>query len=261
MTDTYDSQPGTAAPPSAGTPAAPPAGSSDDPLGTLPDDQAVFNRGYVEKVRNEAQRYRQEATTARDELGVYNDVFGVYPQEDREVWFQLARDWAQDPARAASVMQQIAAGVLGDQPAAAEPETPPPATDFAEAVTKTMTPEEVRAMIDESLAMRDRSAMEQKAINDVFAEVRAAGFDPDTTDGFMVLYNANHYTNGDIAKAVEMVKARDQKVIDDFVAGRSGRPIPSPNGVTAMSSPEPIKNIEDARRATEAFLRERQSAG
>jgi hypothetical protein len=240
----------------------PPAGT-DDPF-AAPEDQAVFSRGYVDKIRNEGARYRTEANSASEALRSYTDVFGAYPDEDRQVWFQLARDWAADPARAAAMMQQIAQGVLGDttQPAQSEPDPfNLQGTPTAEQVAATMSPEQVQAMINDALTARDRSVAEQRAIDGVFAEVRAAGYDPDTAEGFAVLYNANHFTGGDIPKAIEMAKARDQKIIDDFVAGRTGRPLPSPNnGVAGASAPPEIKNIEDARHATEAFLRERRGA-
>jgi hypothetical protein len=158
-------------------------------------------------------------------------------------------------------MQQIAQGVLGDQ----QPEPPQPEQFPAPTLQETvdqLTPEQVRQMIDDTLSARDASAAEQRAISDVFSEVRAAGFDPESAEGFSVLYNANHFTGGDIAKAVDMVRAHDQKVIDDYVAGRSGaRPMPSPSGgVVATSSPDAITNIEDARRAADAFLKERRGA-
>src|SRR5437762_3088197 len=88
ITQSPDSTP---APPSAPPPAAP-AGTVD-PLEAPPDDQAVFSRSYVEKVRGEAQRYREEARSAQR----YNEVFNVYEEADQQVWLDLARTWAQDP--------------------------------------------------------------------------------------------------------------------------------------------------------------------
>lgn len=246
--------------PAAAPPSAPPAPAGDDLLGDLPADRAVFDRGYVEKVRGEAQRYRTEARTAADQLQSYESVFGVYDQADRDVWFDLAKTWASDPAKAAAVMQQIASGVLGEQAPATEPAqqnvTPEEYADDS------LTPDKVKAIVEESLKARDASAAEQKAINDVFAEVRAAGYDPETAKGFAILYNANHFTGGDIAKAIEMVKADDQKLIDDYVAGRTKSfAMPAPTGgVAGTATAGPITNIEDARKATDRFLQERRAA-
>lgn len=270
MTDTTTSAPAPtgdvpASPPAAAPEGAPPAPTgAPDPLADLPSDQAVFDRGYVEKVRNEAQRYRTEARNAADQLKGYEDVFGVYDPEDRKVWMDLASTWASDPNRAAQVMAQIAETVLGESKG--EPTTTPATEDVGspllDEVVEGLTPDKVKALVEESLNARDQARLEQQAIAEVFKEVRDAGFDPDTAEGFMVLYNANHHTGGDIAKAIEMTQTYRQTIIDDYVAGRSGqRAMPAPaGGVVATPNGEPIKNIEDARRATEAFLRERSAA-
>src|SRR3982751_4139121 len=65
----------------------PPPSSPADPLAEPPSDRAVFDRGYVESIRKEAQRYREEAKNAAQ----YDAVFGQYDEPDRAVWMDLAR--------------------------------------------------------------------------------------------------------------------------------------------------------------------------
>jgi len=253
------------APPPSSPPEQPaPAGAADDPLGDLPADRAVFDRGYVEKVRGEAQRYRTEARASAEQLQTYNDVFDGYDPADVDVWFRLARDWKTDPRVAAQAMMNIANDVLGEQdPVRAAPDDGtqlPPA--WAAAADDSLTPDRVKALIEESLNTRDQSRAEQDAITGIFAEVRAAGYDPESSEGFALLYDANHFTNGDIPKAIERAKAREQKIIDDYVSGRTksyAAPAPS-GGQPGSSAPPAIASIEDARKATEAFLRERRQA-
>lgn len=271
MTDTSNVSPdaataaGTSAPATSPPASAQPAG---DPLGDLPADQAVFDRGYVEKIRGEASRYRTEARTAAEQLQGYEQVYGNYEPEDREVWFALARQWEADPSQAAAAMKEIAERVLGDQaPAATPPAATPPQQQTTEQWMNTGNPEpltadQVQQLINDALSQRDTDAAHQRAVDDVFNEVRAAGFDPETSEGFMVLYEANHFTAGDINAAVERIKARDQKIIDDYVAGRRQNfAAPAPNGgVSAASAPEPIKNLDDAKKAADQFLRERRAA-
>src|SRR4051812_9743826 len=60
-------------------------------------DQAVFDRGYVEKLRREGARYRTEHQTSAEALSGYERVFGAYDQADRQVWMDLASTWATDP--------------------------------------------------------------------------------------------------------------------------------------------------------------------
>ena len=221
MSDTDNSSPAPVGEAPAGLTSATPAGAPSDPLADPSPEQAVFDRGYVESIRREAQRYRGEAQTAAQQAARYDEVFGQYEPADQQVWFDLARTWAQDPAKAAQVMQQIATGVLG--------EGQPEMTDYRnepapEQVDEGLTPDKVQAMIDAQFQTREQAAAEQRAVDSVMAEVRSAGYDPDSAEGFMVLWNANHETGGDIAKAAEMVKGYRQSVIDDYVAGRtSGR--------------------------------------
>jgi hypothetical protein len=252
--------PGVPAPGATPTAPAPPSGT--DPFAELPAERAVFDRGYVESLRSEGAKYRTEAGTARDQLRGYEEVFSVYEPDDREVWLDLARTWATDPNRAAAVMQQIASTVLGEQAGADAPDPGSADTPILGDAVGNLTPDQVKALVAEEIAARDSAKAEQQAVADVFAEVRAAGFDPESAEGFMVLYNANHYTGGDISKAVAMTGDYKQKIIDEYVQGRSGgRAMPSPaGGVVATSTGEEITSIDDARRATDRFLQERRLA-
>jgi hypothetical protein len=234
---------------------------ADDVFGDLPTDQAVFDRGWVDKLRREGQRYREQATTNQAALDQYQQVFAPYDDGDRQVWLDLARTWVSDPAKAARVMQEIASGVLADG-------TPTEAADTATAVldatadvdTSTMTPEQVQQMISDAIGERDKAAAEHTAIEGVYAEMRAGGFEPETRWGMMVLHAANHETNGDIAEAMKLVQADRQAIIDEYVQGRANgtRAVPSPSGGVVAASHEPIQNLDDARRHAEAYLREAQ---
>jgi hypothetical protein len=237
--------------------AAPSGGT--DPLGELPEDRAVFDRGYVDSVRREAQRYRNEAQTAAAAAKSYEDVFGVYEPADRQVWFDLARTWAADPAQAAAVMQQIAGSVLGGVPGpGTEPQPDEQATG---ADPDQLTAAQVQQLIAEQLSARDAKAMESQAINEIYAEVRAGGIDPESAEGIMVLWNANHLTNGDIKAALAKHNEYRQGIIDSYVQGRASGtvPLPSPGGVASTQNAEPIKDIEDARKRTEAWLRSQRN--
>lgn len=249
----------------AATPPAPPAPAAD-PLGELPADRAVFDRGYVDSVRREAQRYRDEARTSAATAQTYTDVFGQYDDADRGVWLDLARTWATDPNRAAELMQQIAGNVLGESGATAGTTGPgDPATDeiLERAGGEALTPEKIQELIDARFTAREAQQAEAKMIDEIYGEIRAAGFDPETTEGFGILYNANHFTNGNITEAIKMTQQYRQSIVDEYVQGRSSGRVAMPtsgNGVGATQTAEPIANLEDAKRATDAFLRERRNA-
>jgi hypothetical protein len=255
--------------PSAATPPAPAQPAAVDPLGELPADRAVFDRGYVDSVRREAQRYRDEARTASAQAQTYTEVFGQYDDADRGVWLDLARTWQTDPAKAAGIMQQIAENVLGEAGAgtgsagASGPGDPSTDDLLDRAGGDQLTPEKIQELIDAQFTAREAKQAEAKLIDDIYGEIRTAGFDPESAEGFSVLYNANHFTNGNIPEAIKMTNAYKQQIIDEYVQGRSSGRVAMPtsgNGVQATQTGEPITNLEDAKRATDAFLRERRNA-
>ncbi len=271
MSDAPVADPGTTAEPASSPAPASPApdvggaapGAGDLLSGDLDPSQAVFDRGYVTKVRGEAQRYRDEAKAAADKLGTYDTVFSGYDDADRQVWLDLARTWATDPSQAATVMQQIANAVLtpGDGDGSA-PATSDGDDGDGAGSTDNLTPERVQQMITEALGAQQRAHAEQKAIDEVYAEVRAGGYDPEGMEGLMVMWQANHNTNGDIGAAIKSMGAYRQSIIDEYVQGRTnGRgPTPSPsNGTVATGSVE-IKTLEDARRAADAFIKAQAGA-
>jgi hypothetical protein len=252
--------------PATPTAPAPPSGTTDD-LGELPDDQAVFSRGYVENVRNQAARYRTEAADRQAALQPFEDVYGNYDADDREVWFTLAREWQTSPEKAAQIMRSIANDVLGGDDGAPAPATEPGRSgEFAMPETpaqlEQLTAEQVKALVDSQLAEREQKQATDRQVEEVYSEIRAAGYEPDSDEGWWILRNAAQRTNGDIAAAVKMFDDFQQTIIDKYVQGRSGvRAVPSPSGgVLATNTGEAITSIEDARKATDRFLQERRAA-
>lgn len=254
--------PASAPEPAAAAPTSSPAEA--DPFdGDLPDDQ-VFSRGYVEKLRKQGQTYREQAQTHAEQLAEYEAVYGQYEPEDRQAWFEMASRWAANPADGAEMMQRIAEQVLN------EGKTPEEATEHviaedrvaaeAEAAGVAMTPEQIQALVDERFAAQQAEKMQQEAIDGVFAEIKAAGFDPHTRDGHSILWTANNETAGDIAKAIEIVKADKQKIIDEYVAAKStpsARTAPT-DGMLAQPIPE-VGGLDDAFKSANAWLKAQTS--
>jgi hypothetical protein len=268
MSDTPNDPASADAAPSAETPPAAPESAREgtaggDPFAELPADQPLFPRSYVEKLRTEGHKYRTEAQTAAQKFAEYDQVYNVYPDEDRQVWLNIARTWAVDPVRAAQAMQTIAASVLEEgETMDTSPDDTADTTDNTDYTPESLTPDAVQDMIQQAMAAQAQSAAEAQAIDEVYAEVRSHGYDPNSRDGFMVLWTANNETDGDIAAAVERMQQYRQGIIDDYVAGRGGaHPTPAPNGGIAANQQVEISSFEDARKATEAFLRGQRGAG
>jgi hypothetical protein len=110
-------------------------------------------------------------------------------------------------------------------------------------------------------AQAQQAAAEAQAVDEVYAEVRHAGYDPDSMEGFMVLWLANNSTGGDIAGAAKALGDYRQRIVDDYVAGRRSGVTPVPSGGTA-AAPQTyeIKNFDDARKAADAYIRAQANA-
>jgi hypothetical protein len=268
---------GGAAPAGTSVPATAPAGaaSSQDVFADLPADQAVFDRGYVDSIRREGQRYRTTAQEVQARAQLYDQVFGGYEEGDRNTWLNLASMWQTDPNQAATIMGNIAKAVLGDadgaETHAAPTGQPAPgingdglsAEDAEAAATATgLTPEQVQQMIADTLAEREATQQQEQAVQGVYAEMAAKGYQPDTLEGFMVLYLANQDGTGNVQAGIDKLSAYRQQVVDEYVQGRANghHPTPSPNGLLPNATPE-VHDLEGARKAAEAFIRGQVAAG
>lgn len=243
---------------------APAPAPSDDVFAELPESEPLFNRGYVDKIRREGARYRDEARTAQETLSVYDDVYSMYEEADRDVWLDLARQWAVDPRQAATAMQQIAAAVLGEGGEMNDPAAPvvtDPSAAGATASNGPITNEQIAELVRNEVERRDAERAQQQMVESIYSTMRASGIEPKSREGMAVLWTANNETNGDIDKAIELYQADRQKAVDEYIATRQsgGRPAPAPNGVPA-SQHTPIKNLDDARRAADEFIRSQANA-
>ncbi len=260
--------------PDTSTPAAPaaPAGepAADDVFGELAD-QAVFDRGYVEKIRREGQRYREQARELEGRLepvGDIVDLLGSFDDGDRAGWRELMTQYRDDPVGAAERFRVVSDAIL--EQAGVDPSTATPQQQQAaqQAAAETMnsdeplTAERVDQMVQERLAAERTQAQQAREVEQVFETIREAGIDPNGADGFAVLWRANNEYDGDIGKAIEAQKASRQKIIDEYLEGvRTGkRATPAPDG-TPGTAPQEISTFDDARRATQQMHLAQRDAG
>lgn len=256
-----------AAAPETTTPAAPTT-TDVDPFDTSDlSTDGVVPRGRYDKAAKEGQAYREQARALEEKLSTYEQVYGQYAPEDRDTWFAMANEWARDPRAGAEMMQRISEAVLNDgltpQEATEQVIAEDQVTAAADEAGLTLTPERVAQIVEEKLAAERAEAQaetarreQEAAVQAVFAEIREAGFDPESRDGHSILWTASNETNGDIAKAVEIVKAERQKIIDEYVSGKASTPSTRPapdSGVLANTVPV-LDTLDDAFKAANAFL-------
>lgn len=287
MSDTADATPIDAAPaaePSA--PAAPVApvdsaaasGGGEAPVEEsvldteLPNGMRQFDRAYVERVRAEAAANRTKARELEQQLAERAEreqryaAFEAYSDEDMQVWTKMASDWQENPQTAAQTMQLIAQRVLGD------PESTPEERADAQAVLDNsavsdaadgLTEDKIREIARQETAAERAEREREEAVRGVFKQLADAGYEEGSPQAFQVLWFANNQTNGDIAEAIKLHQAEEQKVIDRYVESMSkgGTPVRLPNtGEAGSPAPTQPKDIREAKRMADAWLDERRSS-
>lgn len=223
----------------------PPAGN-EEPLdldGELEGDK--FDRPYVE-------RLRREAAAARTKAKELESVFDGYADEEREGLAQLARMLKEDPKAAAAEMKAAYDAIMAQY----EQETPEPEYGDADRILT----------VGEYQKLQEQNAIqaEQRAIE---AEAKELGYkvDPKDTDYRLLLLTAQNQTKtGSIAEAHQILKAREQAVVDRYLAAKAADAeeayrAPADNAGQIPSNAEPIKSFKDARSALENYIAQQRS--
>ena len=253
------------------------APASDSVLDTdLPEGMKSFDRSYVEKLRAEAASNRtkarefEQSLREREEKLERFQAFDGYTDEDMQVWETMASSWKQgdDGAiKAAQMMQQIAQRVLGDPTATAEDKADAqeildnPAV--AETANEELTPDKVREIARAESAAEREEREREAAVQDIFNKIKDAGYEEGTVESVDVLWYARNVTDGDIDKAIQMQKDREQGIIDGYVKkmAEGGTPVQLADSGTAGSpAPQQPGDVKEARKMADAWLAERYAA-
>jgi hypothetical protein len=203
---------------------------------TQPQEQSI-DPAYVEQLR-------REAAERRAKLKTYEDVFGLYDDEDRQVWFELAKTVAQDPKEGGKMMYELGRRLLGEEP---EPETPQTET----------SPDPVQ-IVDKIVSERLSAWEEEQQIREIQQEARALGYDPDSREYLNLLWVAYKETNGDLKAAHQKIEADKERLVQEFLEAQKAQNEqfpPQPASGTVAGSEREIKTLEDAKASMKERLR------
>lgn len=211
----------------------------------LPEGE-TFERAYVEKLRAEAAARRVEAKQFKERY----QPFESYSEDDRAVWVQLATLLQQDPDAGAKALIEVGQALIGTPQEENKPVDTAPDAPAADAGP--LTPEKVQELITAALTAdreeRGKVDADRQRQSEVVAKGEAHGFKQGSPEYVMWLNAAANETNGDTDKAADVVKAYQQKIIDDYIAGRQGdRAVTPPSGAGAgQKAPEKPKSLDEA---------------
>lgn len=212
-------------------------------------------KALVESLRKEAAKNRVKAKEATEKAA---KTFEGWTESDAEVLANVIQLAAQDKKVGAEKMREIAALLDGGDVEGAAAVAADASAAAAEAA-KGLTPEDVASQVEAKLAERDKQSAIQAEAAKITAKTAELGYDPADADYFTLLHIAQFETGGDLDKAHAKIEARDQKVIDAYVAGvkerAAGQPIHAKSGddsVIEMTGEN--KTFATARERVEARL-------
>ncbi len=211
------------APPTEAAPAEPPAEAPPAEPDLFENEQIQqFDRSYVTKLREEAAARREEAKK-------YKAVFGDYPEEDQQVWFDLASTWKSDPAAAAEMMENIVKAVKAQGGTQAEAEAAAGAVvEGKPAGGAALTPEAVQKMIAAAQQDFQKEQDLQAKTSALIKQAEGLGYAQNTPQWRDLFSRAQHDHAGDMGAAHKAIEAEKQAIIDGFLKKKGATAGPAP---------------------------------
>jgi hypothetical protein len=219
--------------PAATIPAESPAPASN-PAESAPEPD-VFDRAYVEQLRQESAGYRTKAKP-------FTDAYDGMDEADRDTFLYLAQTYKSDPVRAAQEMQRLAQGLMGDESDAGDP----PAADAAPDV---MTVSKYQEMRKEEAIQAEAKNIERQAVDLGYAK---------GTPEYQYLLAVARNGDGDLTAAHGYIQQREQTAIQAYLTRKAAEADGAPtvgSGPSAPASTErQIKTWRDAEAAIDEML-------
>lgn len=192
------------------------------------EDPPVFSAEYVAGVRNDSARYRTEAAR-------YKKAFEGYDDETVDTWLTAIATWKEDPATVAEWMVEQGSPYLDKNNEEAFDQAEMPLT---------------RNELQQILAERDNESATEMAVQSVMSEASELGYEPGSSEYIQLLYIANNETEGDLVAAAEVLDQQHTKMIEAYIAEKSGNMAPPPTGGIAANQ-DGVIDWKEARAAAE----------
>ena len=107
-----------------------------------------------------------------------------------------------------------------------------------------------RYELQEILAERDNESATEMAVQGVMSEASELGYEPGSSEYIQLLYIANNETEGDLVAAAEVLDQQYTKMIEAYIAEKSGNMAPPPTGGIAANQ-DGVIDWKEARAAAE----------
>jgi hypothetical protein len=236
------------------------AAEGDESLKSLQERLSPEDYAYVVSVREEAGKYRTERNQFRD-------AFEGFDDEQVTNWLTAIKAISDDPKTAHEAFSGLVtslAEVLGTTEEEAQE-----IVDEAVQADAEGGDDEVLTRADLERILAEKEASDVKAREDAEAlealnrDIESLGYKTSSEDVdeqldyLNLLHLAAEKTEGDLAAASEIVRGRDQRVIDRYLAEQeklvTGNP-PQVDGAAPVQGREKVKSIKEAAKLAKSRL-------
>lgn len=220
-----------------------PAAEEDEVEVEIPDELPegdMFKRDYVEKLRRESAGYRERAKK-------YQSAFDGYEEDAVAEWLRLAQNLRADPKATAAEFQKLAEEIRAVYP---EEEVPAIEEVFSDG-EQPLTIADLQRLLDE----REQEQDMKVRVAAIETEATGLGYKLGSDEYDELLWTATRLDSGSVKEAHDKLKARDQAVIDRYVAdmkGSGGYKVPV--GGAPASQEQKLDSFEAANEALASWL-------
>lgn len=208
-----------------------------------------FDRDYVKKLRESDAKHRVEAKEAKK----YAEAFSGFDEGSQQVLVNLISTLKSDTKAGVEQMKAIIE-FLSPEDAAAVTEAVEGALDEGEGKPELSVEEQVQKV----LAERDQTQKQQAEVQSVIDKAGELGYPEGDPDHITLLWIAVNQTGNDIEAAAKVLEARNQKIIDDYIAKKTASndafTKPSAGTNPGAADADKAKTWKDARSRVEARI-------
>lgn len=180
---------------------------------------------------------QREAAERRVQLKEYNELFDGFDDDGKAAWrqmIQLAKDGSPEAIKAVADAFGLEVPAETYQP-------------------EYLTQQQVQEMLD----ARDAQFQETQAIEGVYRQAEALGYERNTEPMVRLLWNLNNMDTPDIKAADKAIKDYDAKVIADYIKSKGGQAAtvpmqPEGGGSATPTTVTPPKTPREASAAAKA---------
>lgn len=240
-------------------PAADPAAEAASVEAESAEQVDPFDQGAEQFPRPYVERLRQDNQQLRDRYRPYEQTFSQFHPDDREALLHLANVMRSgDVGQAAQLMRQYADILSPAQQQQVMQQTQQVAQQQQDQQGQPQPQYMTKQEFEQAITEREQATQLENQVKDIYSEAERLGYPPGHPDHVKLLLMARDGHDGNLEAAAQALAAERERVIQEYLAAKTGQPNPRPaprTGSTPSDNKGAPTNLKDAKAAMDERLR------